>query len=386
MTISEIMFALVQTEMNETDISSDILNCLNDNTLSELYKLSSSQDIAHIVGSALSRGYHFTNDALDKGFESKILTAVYRYEHSKYALQEICEILETAKVPYIPLKGSVLREYYPQPWMRTSCDIDVLVHKNDVERAIKALCDAQYVRDEDVTTHDCPLISPSGVRLELHYSLEQGEIPTADNLLQSVWDSSAVKEGSLYRYDMCNEMVMLYHIAHMAKHFILGGCGVRTFIDLWLLNKKMPFDTQKLQEMLSQSGLAEFYKETSKLSDVWMDNQAHDDITFSIEKFVMTGGLYGSASNSASVKAAKGEGRVKTFLKLLFLPRKSLEIIYPKLKKYPILFPFYQVKRWFRVFSKKRRKRISNVMTARSSVQKDKQEAVTDLLSSLKLK
>ena len=47
---------------------------------------------------------------------------------------ECCNALEKAQIPFVPLKGSVIRKYYPEAWMRTSSDIDVLVHKEDVEK------------------------------------------------------------------------------------------------------------------------------------------------------------------------------------------------------------------------------------------------------------
>ena len=35
--------------------------------------------------------------------------------------------IKKVQIPFLPLKGSVIRQYYPEPWMRTSCDIDILV-------------------------------------------------------------------------------------------------------------------------------------------------------------------------------------------------------------------------------------------------------------------
>lgn len=43
------------------------------------------------------------------------------------ALQKIGVALDEAQIHYIPLKGAVLRQLYPAPELRTSCDIDVLV-------------------------------------------------------------------------------------------------------------------------------------------------------------------------------------------------------------------------------------------------------------------
>jgi hypothetical protein len=47
----------------------------------------------------------------------------------KHEFERICLVLEKAKIPHIPLKGSVLRKLYKEPWLRTSCDIDILVQE-----------------------------------------------------------------------------------------------------------------------------------------------------------------------------------------------------------------------------------------------------------------
>ncbi|MBO4954226.1 MAG: nucleotidyltransferase family protein, partial [Clostridia bacterium] len=36
-------------------------------------------------------------------------------------------------IDFMPLKGAVIRQYYPEPWMRTSCDIDIHVKKDRLE-------------------------------------------------------------------------------------------------------------------------------------------------------------------------------------------------------------------------------------------------------------
>ena len=48
------------------------------------------------------------------------MIAIYRYEKINYELNRLRSALNEAQIPFIPLKGSVLRQYYPEPWMRTS--------------------------------------------------------------------------------------------------------------------------------------------------------------------------------------------------------------------------------------------------------------------------
>lgn len=103
--------------------------------LEKLYELSKSHDLAHIVGNSLIKNGLVSDPELKAGFKKQIMTAVYRYEKLQYELTRLKDVLNEAKIPFIPLKGSVIRKFYPEPWLRTSCDIDVLVKEKDIERA-----------------------------------------------------------------------------------------------------------------------------------------------------------------------------------------------------------------------------------------------------------
>lgn len=166
--------------------------------LIEVYKLSKAHDVAHLVGDALNKSGVFENLPADldeneraaiakvkEKFDEQIFTAVYRYENINYELEQICKTLEEAKIPFIPLKGSVIRKYYPEPLMRTSCDIDVLVHENDIEKAMSFLVKKSGAACETKGSHDVGLFLNS-VHIELHYShIESDVVGKADRGIQT---------------------------------------------------------------------------------------------------------------------------------------------------------------------------------------------------------
>ena len=355
-------------------------------SLTELYKLAKAHDLAHLVASVLLKRGALGDDEVSRKLQKQMMLAVHRYTGINYDFGKASEALEAAEIPFLPLKGSVIRSYYPEPWMRTSCDIDILIRKEDADLAIDALTAIGFEMQPDTTMHDHQLISSGGVHLELHYSLRQEtSMRQADSVLDAVWQVCALESPWSYRYKMTNEMFLFYHIVHMANHFVYGGCGVRPFLDLWLLEKKMEFDREEVGRLLKRTGLESFYESARALSSVWMAGSEHSEITLQMEQFILTGGVYGTVSNSAAVKSAKGQSRLGSFMRLVFLPRKSLEVVYPNLKKHPILLPFYQVKRWFKVLDPQKRKRVAAVTSARNSVSKEQSDNVRALLDDLDL-
>ena len=131
--IAEIMIGTIRAQVcgSEYKIDKDITQ----EELNQLYILSKSQDMAHIVGAELEKqGILKSGDEVSEKFRKQQMIAIFRYERINYELEEICRVLEEAQIPHMPLKGSVIRKYYPEPWMRTSCDIDILVHESDLKK------------------------------------------------------------------------------------------------------------------------------------------------------------------------------------------------------------------------------------------------------------
>ena len=68
----------------------------------------------------------------------------------------------------------------------------------------------------------------------------------------------ALCENSKFRYEMTDEFFYFYHIAHMAKHFENGGCGIRPFVDLVVLDRMDSENFSKRDELLKSGGLLQF--------------------------------------------------------------------------------------------------------------------------------
>lgn len=164
------MMELIASEVCGKEIDKS-QHTLTDEDLAKLYKLSKSHDLAHLVGDALIKNNLIGDGEIKAKFQNQMMLAVYRYEKINYELGRLREAMNEAKIPFIPLKGSVIRQYYPKPWMRTSCDIDILVHESDLERAVAMLVDKLAYKRESKGSHDISLFSDYGVHLELHYSL-----------------------------------------------------------------------------------------------------------------------------------------------------------------------------------------------------------------------
>ena len=351
----DVLFALLRYELQDKPLSDEIKQAITPELLPSLFSLSKKHDLCHLVAEALIKNDLLpkTNEFYKQFFRQHQL-AIYRYEQLHYDLTEVCRVLEEEKIEHIPLKGSVIRAYYPQPWMRTSCDIDILVHPTDLERAIKALVSNLLFQIDGDHYHDMSLFSQSGVHLELHYELIEDQDSVASKaVLQNFWQESEPVEGCVYQRRSWDETFYFYHMAHTAKHFLYGGCGIRPFIDFWILDHCISFDKEKRNDLLKKGNLFKFANTVHRLVDVWFEDAPHDDLTKEMELYVLEGGVYGNIENKVAVETVKKGGNVRFFFSKVFLPYFALAHTYPILKKHPILTPFYQVRRWFGILFRK---------------------------------
>ena len=387
-TVEKVFFALIRFEIKGDELCDEIKNLITPEMLPALFKLSKRHDLAHLIGDALDKnGLLLDETEAKKRFLQERNMAVFRIEQLQYEFEQICQTLEETKIPFLPLKGSVLRGYYPESWMRTSCDIDILVKEDILENAAQILCNKlEYVSETQRSANELSLHAPSGVHLELHYDLTEGDKYGKD-ILSNIWEYTEPMESKKYKMQLVDSVFYFYHIAHMIKHFENGGCGVRPFLDLWLLNHRMDFSRADREKLLRQGNFLTFANACESLSVVWLENTKIDALGEQLEEYILIGGVYGTLQNRVSVQQAKKGGKFKYILSRIFISNKELKIKYPKLERYPWLAPFYHVKRWLKPLTDKDSgKRSFNELSETSTVEEKEKQARETLLRDLGLK
>ena len=383
--ISEIMFSIITNEIfSPTDKVSSL--ALSDEQAQKLYLLSKKHDVTHIIGEFLLKNEISLSTEVKKAFEKYTFTSLRYFENLNYELSALKEFLKNEKTPHIPLKGSsVIRELYPKPWLRSSRDIDMLVPEKDAEATAQKLIDEYGYTKIRENRHDISLKSPTGVNVEIHFALvEDGIAKASSEILASVWDSAKSSDGE-YLYSMSDEMYYYYHVAHMAKHFEEGGCGVRPFIDLLLLDLQADADAQMRNELLEKGGLLTFAKASRKLAHAWFCGAEKDEITLQMEEYILRGGSFGSNANRISIQQQKNGGKIGYALSKIFVPYEMLMHYYPILKKHKWLTPFMQVRRWFKLIFCGHLTRTTAEIKYNMNIEKDEAKAMETFLKNIGL-
>lgn len=168
------------------------------------------------------------------------------------ALRALLDAFERAAIAVIPLKGPLLAEaLYDEPGLRPFTDLDLLVRRRDVPRAVALLATLGYRALE----HERPIayelahataacFVPAGSTgisypVDLHWGLVGFPAGVAPRTLdaEEVW-AHAVTEERWGRpiLQLCREDLLLYLALHLAVHHPLGGLPWQ--LDLALLVRR----------------------------------------------------------------------------------------------------------------------------------------------------
>ena len=274
-------------------------------------------------------------------------------------LESINNSFNEQKICHLPLKGSILKNYYPSIEYRSMADLDFFVKKNDLKKIKNILLDLGYKLQNEGGTHDV-YIKPPFMNIEIHRNMLDVEFDNY-NYYHDIWKKVIVKKE--YTLGLSNEDFYIYNIIHAGKHFSFGGTGVKILIDIYYLIKQFPdLNFTYINNELGKINLQVFGNCLVNLSKkIFSKEELNDDEELLLD-YILDSGTYGNLNNSSILGIIKNQdenekrGKAKFILKRIFPSFKVLKQKYPTLEKYPFLVPYYWLKRLCAViFNKKRR-------------------------------
>lgn len=262
------------------------------------------------------------------------------------ALGALLNEFKAHNIDHMPLKGAVLRNIYPEASMRTMSDIDILIKVEQYDR-IKPVMQALGYTEECESDHEF-IWKKGSVCVELHKRLIPSYNKDYYAYFGDGWDKALPKGDGLFSFSDEDELV--YLLTHFAKHYRDGGIGIKHIADIKLfLDKKPELDKEYLEEQLRQLSLWEFYNNILDTIGVWFDGKQPTDVTKLITDTIFSSGAYGTAqahSLSGALKSRKSgesKSRIKRVFNTVFLPYANMCLLFPSLKKCPVLLPFFWI-------------------------------------------
>lgn len=329
------------------------------------FEFSKAHQIISLVYRGLASDKKLKEHPCFKEFEQASYYMTYIDIQQKYETDSIFLEFDKNGIDYMPLKGTIIKDLYPSPEMRTMSDADILIREEQKGKARAVMASLGF--SECCESNHEISFQKGNIYIELHKHL----IPTYnldfDRYYGDSWAFAKKQVG--HRHFMSNEDFYVYIFTHFAKHFRDKGAGVKYVVDFYVYKKAFAnLDYEYIEKVLKDLSLYRFHENVMRLVDVWFNDKEGDEVTLYLAKKIFREGVYGSEKNSSMSYALRGAKtyknvKSKNFSIAVFPPFSYMKEKYPILKKVCILLPFFWIVRWVGVLFKPKKisQRVKNI-------------------------
>lgn len=314
-----IMIYLISAVLNDSEIKNEYI-C--DVDLNALYKLAKSQSLDSLVCFALEKTDIFSstsdnaNAEILKAMQESKNKAIRKTLLLDAERNKLLAFMEQNGILHMPLKGCILKEFYPKLGMRQMADNDIFYDIKFRSELKKYMIASGYKAvSVGKSNHDI-YEKPPIYNFELHTDLFNRT--NDDRFIEYYKDLSerfVRDDDNRFGCHFSDEDFYIYITAHSYKHFSAGGTGLRYLVDiyLWLRKKEKSLDWHYVEGELKKLGISEFESKCRLLSEkLFSDADKIDEISLTDDEKNMLE-LFTSFGTYGNIKQYK-ENSVKKFL------------------------------------------------------------------------
>lgn len=260
--------------------------------------------------------------------------------------------LDAAGIWHMPLKGAVLKDYYPQFGMRQMSDYDILFdagRADDVRAIMKGL--GFRAEEFDIVHHDVYFKEPVS-NFEMHRQLFGPGLH--EKLYEYYRDVENRLLGGGYEKHFSPEDFYLYLTAHEYKHYMDKGTGLRSLLDTCVVLQKEELDMAFVTREAEKLGIAEFEAVNRSLALRLFSGGELTAQEKETLQSMLDAGVYGSRDFAVQRRLSHSRsGKLRYALERFLEPLnknswnyRNLSYEFPLFYKYKILLPllpFYRV-------------------------------------------
>lgn len=264
---------------------------------------------------------------------------------------ELFAFLEENRIWHMPLKGVILKDYYPALGMRQMSDNDIL-YDGAFQKQVQAFMTGRgYTAVKVGKSHEDVYQKPPVYHYELHTRLFD---PHSQFAYAYYGDMLRRCRRQGYLYSMTDEDLYLYFLAHAYKHYTSGGTGLRHLLDCWvfLRSKGDALDWDYLRRELDTLGLTGFEAESRELCRGLLDlpQRALTEAEIRLLDYFISSGTYGTRANWGKNRVAAQMAQMHMNAAAPDKKRYLLRRLFPGEAYYRTYVPFCARHVWARPF------------------------------------
>lgn len=333
---------------------------LREMDMDKLYKFSGLHSLRACTYTALKSAGAENNSfsqAYNKAVRKNVLLDIER--------TAILSEFEKNEIWYLPMKGILLKELYPENGMREMADNDILYDRTKQRKVRDIMLSHGYAIEEYGKGHHDVYMKPPVMNFELHIDFFNNNQPDSYRKIYSEPKKLMIKdEGRKYGYHLSDEDFYVYITAHECQHFRRGGTGLRSLLDcyVYLSKKGYKLDREHISQQLDILGIKE-YEEKRRLlamklfSSPDMPELSTDESEL-LSQYTMFG-TYGSVDRLEYNQMNKfftennTTSKFRFLLSCIFPPVDHMRKWFPFFYEHKLLLPLGYVWRWIHAIFKR---------------------------------
>lgn len=297
----------------------------------------------------------------DEGIKQKLTDCYYQTvaeNFRKVAMFElISQKLSENGIPHMPVKGWYLRTLYPVPELRTFGDIDILIRKQDREKADKIFIQNGYqVKENWEPTYS---YYNDTVKCEVHTNLMDSDLGKGRQVISFFSDALERAETDTgERLSPQKDTHLIYLFCHLAKHLYKGGAGIRMYMDIALFIKanRDVLNFEKVYESFKELHLEQFFETVTLACCEWFQielpfeiNDIKSNSTEILKEYTLSADLFGKTRDKSVISIRNNESNSKAGVlkETLFPSTQKIEERYKFIKGRKYLLPVAWIARGF---------------------------------------
>lgn len=329
------MLYLTACAVNGIKPDSDYISHMD---LEKLFQMCQFHSLTAIVCMALESA-----EITDKKFIEAKSKAIRKNILLDAEREKILDFLEKNKIWHMPMKGVILKGFYPKIGMRQMADNDILYDKSYQNQVFEFMNKSGYTAKSFGKSHHDTYMKPPVYNFEMHTDLFEKTNNEKFYSYYSEIKKHLVRDNKKgYRFHFTDEDFYVYMTAHEYKHYNNSGTGLRSLLDCFVFVKEKgeSLNWEYIAEQIDILGITDFEKESRQLAMKIFTNPCCEELSSGEKKmlgFYLFSGTYGTMKHTL-------EKRVRTFNEQTGSTSKLRYIwhrIFPPMEFYRQYFPFF---------------------------------------------
>ena len=342
MKTEEALIYLASCVVNKTTPDSLQLQSVD---IQELLKLAEKHQMYAVAAYGLKQANKSNESVMQEYYHLIYIDKLFDTERDT-----ILDQLEKHHIWYLPLKGVILKKYYPQPFLRQMSDNDILFDSDRANDVHDIMISLGYETAIFESGHRDDYHKPP-VHFEMHRVLFADGFPH-DSFIDYFKDIRRIMikdQGNQYGYHRSEEDFYIYRIAHEYTHYVWMGTGLRSLLDQYVFLNQFSnkLDWNYIKKEIKKLGISKYEKCSRGLAMKAFSPDNIEQLNAKEKKelnYYIESGAYGLTDNYLT-GYIRQVGKKRFIMTRFFIPMKKIKEHYPFFYKYKVLIPFLSVYR-----------------------------------------